>query len=140
MKGFSLTELLLVIGLLLFLFSFAAPVGMNFYRNRVSQELSIKILSNLRQAQNQAFYQQNDSAYGVKFHSDSYVLFKGTSYSEGDPYNQVFDLPDNAEVTGIDEIVFSQMNGTSSAETLQIERFGETDEIVINKEGKIELQ
>lgn len=140
MKGFSLTELLLVIGLLLLLFSFAAPVGMNFYRNRVSQELSIKILSNLRQAQNQAFYQKDDSAYGIEFRSDSYVLFKGTNYTEGDSSNQVFDLPDNAEVTGIDEIVFSKMDGVSSAETLEVTRFGETDELSINKEGKIELQ
>lgn len=140
MKGFSLTELLLVIGLLLFLFSFAVPVGMNFYRNRTSQELSIKILSNLRQAQNQAFYQKGDSAYGVKFRSDSYILFKGTDYTEGVSFNQVFDLPDNAEVTGIDEIVFSKMDGVSSSETLEVKRFGKTNEIIINEEGKIELQ
>lgn len=140
--GLTLIELLLVIGSIIIIAALTMPVGLNFYRLQVLDETTSDILGILRRAQNQATFQKNDSAFGVKFLSDSYILFQGSSYAEriqsGD---EIIMLPLGIGISGIDEVVFEKLIGIPSfTGTLTITSDGSSQKLSVNAQGAIERE
>jgi len=111
-KAFTLLEILLVIGIISALLVAIIPMGLDFYKN---QELSTQIqflIQTLRRAQSKAMSIELDSPFGVRVNTQNYVLFKGTSYLTRDtPYDEVFDLPQIINSSGLSEVVFSKLEG-----------------------------
>lgn len=140
--SFTLIELLLVIGGAIIITALTMPVGLNFYRIQVLDETANDILGILRRAQTQATFQKNDSAFGVKFLPQSYVLFQGSSYAERvQSEDETFDLSVGITVSGIDEAIFEKLTGIPSATgTLTINSDDSSRRLDINVQGKIERQ
>ena len=139
MKGFTLIELLLVIGGIAIISALTIPVGVNFYRTQVLDETAGDILGALRRAQSQAVFQKNDSEFGVRFLSDSYVLFEGNSYGEVPSQDETFNLVGGITTSGIVEVTFAKLTGIPSATgTLTITSANDSQGININAQGKIE--
>jgi len=112
MKGITLIEILITIFLISILASFIVSVGINFYKSQQLDTQTQAIIQTLRRAQSKAMSVELDSNFGVYLTDDNYILFKGNSYLEHDPqYDEVFDLPEIINVSGLSEIVFSKMEG-----------------------------
>jgi Tfp pilus assembly protein PilE len=141
-KGFTAIELLLVFVLAATIAGVAIPVSIQFLQIQTLDETTAGILSTLRRAHNQSIFQKNDSAFGVKFLTNSYILFEGSSYvSRDQSKDEPFNLPSNAILGGSNEITFSKLSGippASSIVTISLEDNIQT--IDINDLGKIERQ
>ena len=103
-SGVTLIELIIVISLL----SIILTIGsVNLFRPTEQASLetaSTSLTSLLRESQNKATNtdSQGDPAsddYGVHFESDKAILFKGATYSNGDPANFEVSLPSNITAT-----------------------------------------
>ncbi|MBU2109483.1 prepilin-type N-terminal cleavage/methylation domain-containing protein [Patescibacteria group bacterium] len=139
--GFTLIELLIVIALGIIIVAITVPIGLNFYNNQILDEASKDILSTLRKAQSYSMFQKNNSAFGIKFLSDSYVLFQGVSYgARTQSQDEIFNLASGISTSGVNEIVFSRIAGTTTASTLTIRSGNNNQVISINTYGKAEIQ
>ena len=140
MRGFTLVELIIVIGAAILIAAFTMPVGFRFFQTQRLDETTMDILQTLRRANNQAISQKNDSAFGVKFFPGSYTLFQGGSYiARVVSKDEDFDLPIGTSVTGIDEVNFSKLNGTPSfTGAFSINSGSDSQSVSINAYGKIE--
>jgi len=137
--GFSLIELIMVIGVLGFLMVVSVPLGVNFYRTRQLDVYEGSMVQALRRAQLKSMSVENDSSFGVYVKPGQYTLFKGTSYITRDTvYDEVFDLPASLQVSGLSEIVFDKLNGTSvNTGTITLTVDSKTEDISINEMGRI---
>ena len=111
MKALTLFEILIVIGIIAILVSLTLPLGLDFYRSQQLETQSQGVIQALRRARLKAMAVENDSSFGVHLTNDNYILFKGDTYVPGDPYNEVFDLPLIINAIGLQEIVFSKLEG-----------------------------
>ena len=113
MDSFTLVEILIVVGIIAILASFSFSVGLNFYKSQQLETQAQEILQTLRRAQSKAMAIELDSPFGVYFDNvnKKYILFKGDSYSPGEPYNEEFDLPAIITLSGLSEVVFLKLEG-----------------------------
>ncbi|MFQ6083751.1 MAG: Tfp pilus assembly protein FimT/FimU [Candidatus Aminicenantia bacterium] len=139
-KGLTLIELMMVMAILVLLIGASLPLSINFYKTRQFDVHLKGVVQTLRRAQLKSMVTENDSSFGVYLGSNQYVLFKGNSYLARDvAYDEAFELPDNLQITGLSEIVFSKLKGTPSDTgtiTLTIDNQSET--ININEVGRID--
>ena len=141
MRGFTLIELLIVIGISTVLAGFVVPTGITFYQTQILDDASSSILGTLRSARSEAVFQKNDRPFGVKFLSGSYVLFQGPSYAARvASEDESFELPLGVSATGIDEILFTKLTGTTTSAALTVKLGGAKRIISINSQGNVEKQ
>ena len=113
--GFTLIELMLVIALMATIGIFASAIGISFYQSQLLHETSDGVVSALRQAQSLALSGKHDSAFGVSIQEGAYVLFEGNDYATRVVSEDVvFHMPLAVSVTGLQEIMFSEMFGVPS--------------------------
>ena len=136
-RGFTILELLLVIGLLTVLVALTLPVGLRFYQLQVVDETADSVTSLLVNAKMEARLGKHDRDHGVKFLPNLLVVFEGDSYvlrvtSEDQP----FPLPPGTILSGMssDEIRFAKVTGSPSATgTLSLSLYGETRNLTIRE-------
>jgi len=142
LDGFTLLEILLVIGIISILLILIIPVSLDFYRNQELETQTQFLIQTLRRAQLKAMSVEFDSSYGVYISNQNYILFKGNSYLTRDArYDEVFNVPGIISMSGISEVVFSKLEGKPSTTgniILSINSGAET--ISINGIGRINLQ
>lgn len=141
-KAFTLIEMLLVIGIAITITALTMPVAVNFYISQGLDETTRDIVETLRRARGLAITQYNDSAFGVRFESGSYILFQGSSYaSRAQSEDEIFTFITGIGTSGIIEVVFAKLTGkTDSTGTLIVATGGKSQNISINVQGKIEIE
>ena len=147
-EGFTIIEVMIAIAIIGVLSSLSVAYFNSFLsRNELKNE-SLKITDMLRRARGQAMAGQEDSAWGVHFETSKYVLFKGSSYSASDDFNEEISLPAVLTISTINlngggsEVIFSKIRGeTSQFGTTTIQNdIGESKNVVINSAGNVELR
>lgn len=138
--GFTLLEVLLSVALLALLTGMGAPVYQAM-QNRNSLDISTNsLVQSLRRAQLLSQASEGDSSWGVKVQSGSIVLFRGSSYAARNAgYDEIFDIPTNIILSGVNEIVFDKLSGlpqTTGTMTLT-STAGETRNMTVNEKGMI---
>lgn len=151
-KGFTIIELLIIIGLAIILFSSVFAVQGRFLVDTYLDSNTKQIVQNLRLAQMRSITKFKDSEWGVYFdenvegNDDKFVLFKGSTYETRDPsYDIVTNLPDSIALSGINLngdtnfITFSKVTGeTSNYGSIQIFDSQEgINTILINEKGLV---
>lgn len=139
--GFTLVEILLVMGMLTFLATIIVPTTLDFYKSQQLDTHTRQIIQALRIAQLSAMSVEEDSSFGVYLTNDNYTLFRGSSYvTRETQYDEVFDLPQIVNISGLSEAVFSKLDGLPSA-TGQIILTNniKTNTIDINEMGRVNL-
>jgi len=112
MKGFTLPEILIALGIAVILLSVSLSVGTDFYQTQQLDNFSQRITGALRRAELMAMSSQGDSDHGVYFEQNRYILFKGNSFSSRDAqYDEIFDLPFVLSLSGLAEAVFQKPDG-----------------------------
>jgi prepilin-type N-terminal cleavage/methylation domain-containing protein len=114
-RGFTLTEILVVIGIFALLSILLVPLGLNYYQREVLNKTDDQLVWVLKEARDNALNQNGGSSFGVYIAAHSFTLFRGISFSQrvaADDLNYSF--PSSIAVTGLQEIVFLPNNGTTS--------------------------
>lgn len=138
--AFTLIELLLVIAIIAIVGLFTSPIGISFYQSQLLNETSSGLLSALRQAQSFSVSGKHDNPFGVYISQDSYVIFEGDSYlSRIESEDQVFMKVSGVDISGSNEIVFSEITGEPSfVGTLFISSGNKQAQIEVRESGNIE--
>ncbi|MFA5022374.1 MAG: type II secretion system protein [Patescibacteria group bacterium] len=146
MKGFTLIELIIVMGMLVIVATLSVPFFQSF---QVSSDLythANTITKTLQRAQQQAITGQNNDAWGVYFDiaAKKIILFKGNNYaSRQTDFDEIISYPQTFSVTTDfgNEIYFSLYSGqTAKTGTVNItSQNNQTRTIKIESNGLIQL-
>ena len=121
-SGFSLIELLTVLGLATLFLTMSVGVYFSFrQRNQIDIE-SQKVASALRLAQNKTLAAQNFETHGIHFDSavETYTFFEGATFDSMDPDNEVVPLENNTEFSNIQladggvDVIFDRVSGRTT--------------------------
>ncbi len=119
-SGFTLVEMLVVMGVVGILLSFTTVNLINFQRRTHVQTSLSTILADIAQQRSRAMNgdtqgRETADAYGIYFQTTSYTLFHGNTYSAGNPDNVIvaFENPIAFASTTFpnSQIVFSKGSG-----------------------------
>ncbi len=150
-KGFTLIEILTVFGVTVILISLSV-VSLSTVRESASTDSALEVLlSDIKLQQTKSmtgdtFGQATALPFGIYFTDTSYTLFRGTSYSAGDPTNFTIPLSSDLQFTAItfpsSQIVFEKGSGeivnfNAVADTVTLRNTVSNDDTVItlNKYG-----
>ena len=100
-KGFTLIEILIVIGILSVVFAFISTPILSFYRDVIYRGNVENVLTMLDEARKSTLSSYYSSQYGVHVSSTTVTLFRGSTYSAVDPNNDVYDLSGIVEITDV---------------------------------------
>jgi prepilin-type N-terminal cleavage/methylation domain-containing protein len=111
-KAFTLTELLVVIGIMAILGTIAVPIYGSLQVQSQLNETGDFIIQAIRMTKQNAEARYHDSYYGIKFLKDSFVSYQGKDY---DTRNKDYDRQEKIDSAMIlstnlenDEIIFSR--------------------------------
>lgn len=149
-KGFTLTELLIVIGIFAIIAAVAVPIYGNWQTMAQSDEAASAIIQNLRLAKTRSEAGLNNAPHGIYLEvnestDDTFTIYQGNSYaSRNTDYDQETILASALNLTTTlagNEINFTKGLGEPSATgtiTIVHEATNETIIISINSSGVIE--
>lgn len=142
LTGFTILEILIVLGIVSILISLSASPGLDFYRSQQIESKSREIVQNLRRSQMKAMSSESDSSFGIYFTTNSYTLFKGDNYAlRQSGFDEVFEIPSIITLSGLSEIVFSKLEGEPNVTgDIILTSNSQTRTININELGRINLQ
>ncbi len=132
-SGFTLIELVIVIGIALTLFGFITLSLTTGQRNISVNAATDTLISDISSQQTKAVQGEGDSSHGIFFEEDKYILFRGDSYSPTDPEN--FEIKLGQEIIFSDisflgsQIVFTQKSG-------EVSGFSEINNVVTISDAK----
>ncbi len=141
-SGFTLIETILVVALV----GIISGIGLPLYGLMSgSNDLDVAenmLVASLRRAEVLSSSSDGDSVWGVAVMTGSFVLFKGASYASRDvALDEVYDISDSIQVSGITEVVFSKVSAipNSSGSITLTSVGGENKQITINEKGTIDF-
>lgn len=118
--GFTIIELLIVIGITAILAAGAAPIYSGLQVSTQLNESSAQISQDLRLAREQSHAGLNGVAHGVKFGTSQYTVFQGPSYAtRTSGYDRVNTFSGALSISTTfagNEILFAAGTGTPSAD------------------------
>ena len=142
MRGFTLIELVIVLSITLMLSAIVGALSSNTLPKTQLHSESEAVIENLRRAQAFSIAGKHDQLWGVHLTSTNLTLFAGSSYALRDTqYDQVRTFPAGITVTGLSDILFAALSGsTSNTGTiiLTADATSETEVITVNARGLVE--
>lgn len=153
-RGFTLTEVLIVIGLLAIIGGFTAVANYDNYRMGALRDERRTLVTALQKARAEALNNLNQAPHGVKVlpgGTPSYVVFEGGDYASAD-HDKDVPIPSAYPVVlaggSLDEVAFTQLSGEAlcaggtcgAGQTITLhDPVRNTDATVtINAEGRID--
>lgn len=113
--GFTLVEMLIVLALTMLLFGVISTIATNTHPKIQLRAETEVVVQTLRHAQAWTLAQKQDSTWGVYRTASDITLFVGSSYATRDPlYDQVHLFPSGITTSGLTEVVFDLLRGTTS--------------------------
>ena len=97
------------------------------------------VVEAIRFAQSSAQSGKGDSKWGVKVLPNQIIVFKGDSYASRDvSFDGIFDFPGGITSSGLSEIVFEKVVGTTvTVGTLILSNNSENRNISVNEKGTV---
>lgn len=146
-KGVTLIELLLVMGLITMLFTIGGLSLSSLEKESQLDLLASEIKTSLLTAQSRTL---NGMPAGVYFETEKFVLFSGDQFVNGNPENEVTDLPKGVVLTSNNfpsqTVTFVKITGyinnfsPPESVTLLEEGTGKTRKVLLNRLGVVNIQ
>ncbi len=141
-KGFTLVELLLVLGLISIILALAFMTTSSLVFVVALRDQTRNVESALRKAQSSAIAGRGDNGAGGKVEEDKFTIFQGDSYTGRiKPLDRTVHFPVAMSLSGVTEFVFQKESGLPvlTEEASLVLLFGsDSKEITVNLQGKIE--
>jgi type II secretory pathway pseudopilin PulG len=149
--GFTLVELLIIIGLFTILSSFAV---INLIRPQTKASLdstTTVLISDIKEQQLKSMIGDGEGGsadtYGIYFGSTSYTLFKGGTYSSSDPNNFIVNMEGAGTFTNTlpsNQMVFQRRSGevvsfSSPNNIITITAGGDVKTVTVNALGTVSI-
>lgn len=144
-QGFTLTELVIIMGILIGLFALTTGASFSTITQSQAGTTAQTIIADLRATQTRAMTGSTPSStpvsgWGIYYEADRYTIFSGTTYLPGAPSNVVITLPTNVTITANPStIVFKslsgELNSPTPAPTLVVTAGGTNRTITLNPLG-----
>lgn len=116
MRGFTLVEILLALGILGLMLAVAQPSYSLFLATMGAQDAEVVYVQTLRRAQLLSEAGKGDSAWGVRISTSSILLYKGSGYASRDTaYDEAFTSATQFSVFGLTDVVFTKFTGFPNA-------------------------
>lgn len=135
--AFTMIEIIVVVGILALLLSVGSVMAFNSIERSVASNEQNLLATLLIGQRTKALANLNQNSHGLKVETNQYTLFEGNSFAAGTNKRSV---TKSAGITtgGASEIIFGQLTGTSSLQSITITDGSMTYTIDINQEGRIE--
>jgi len=136
-RGFTLVEMLLVLGLIAALAAGAAGIERSRVSGRAARAAGESLVTALREAQARAAAMAGDDGWSVHVASDSATVFRGASFAGRDPDDDrvvAFSLP--VSVAGPEDVLFAK-GGDTDAASISFHADRDIWYVRINGEGMI---
>ncbi len=136
--GFSLTELILTMGIMITIFALTIPfISKQFSYFDLSVERD-RLVANLRRARIMAMTNRNSLPHGLYVASSTFYVFEGTSFaSRNQSYDESYDRRPEVGISGGPEVVFTSLSGTTSSSTFILTSQSNSATVVVNPEGGV---
>jgi len=137
-NGFSLIELILVVGLLTVIMSTASVFTSRWYLQNNLDGAKNMIISSLRKAQSYSISKKNNLTWGVCLINNTIRMFGGTCASPiiKDDYL----LPNNVSLTGLSSFTFTSLRGEpSSSQNMILTGNNKSYTLIINSAGGLSV-
>jgi len=140
--GFTLIEVLVVLGIFGILMASGLVLNLDFYRGYVFHAERNILVSVLAKARSQSLSNLNQAKHGVRIEPSKYTIFEGQTWFErNSSLDEVIEgdssLKLSAQPAWPLEIVFSQLAATTTNATISISSGSRSASITINEAGRI---
>lgn len=140
-EGFTLIEVLIVLGIMVILASLGLVMSMDFYRANLVRNERELVISILQQARNKAMNNINQSPHGVRLEANQYVLFQGQTFASSTKQTTFNASGAVNHTPTTTEVIFDQLTGrVSDAGDIIMSYGNQAFTISINNEGRINWQ
>lgn len=149
-NGFTMIEILIVIGIISIISLFVLWIGPDSYRGYLFRNERDTIVSILQKARSQAVSNicmgsgcTNGKPHGVHFGANKYIVFQGSDYATRDSaQDEEISSNYNLDLSGstITDVVFAELSGDVSLPgDIKLSDYinGQTSDININSQGRI---
>lgn len=149
-KGFTLLEILIVMGLVLMVVGLGLIVSFDDYRGFAFRNERDIVVNVIQKARSQAIHNMcfgasctDGTPHGVYFGAPgAYIIFQGATYATRDTaVDEVIPARDKAAVmSGMQSVVFNQLRAdaaTTGGATLTVTQFERSSVITVDPEGRI---
>jgi prepilin-type N-terminal cleavage/methylation domain-containing protein len=138
-KGFTLIELILVIGIITIVGFAAVPFYSRFFTQNAVANTTDQFAAELRKAQLYSMVGKQNGAWGVNYTTNLITLFQGNSFAaRNTAFDEKFSVNSNITISGFTFVTFTHATGTPSA-TQSITILGNNDSriITVNAQGVV---
>jgi prepilin-type N-terminal cleavage/methylation domain-containing protein len=144
-SGFTLIEILIVIGMLAIVSGFGLFMSMETYRASNYHSDRNLLIATLMRARAEAINNiclggacTDALPHGVHIQTNAYIMFQGSTYDPSDPQNSSFEADIYSSHSFSGDVIFSQLSGTTSAPiAITLNSAGRTSNITISRLGRI---
>jgi prepilin-type N-terminal cleavage/methylation domain-containing protein len=147
-KGFTILEVLVVMGLVVVVVAFGLNINFDYYTGTLFRSERDTVVSVLERARSRATNSVGDSSHGVCYVSPNLILFKGTVCQMDDISNEVIVLDERLVITGISatsSVIFEKLSGNltpqispeSNEFIISLTLSSRTGKISVNNIGRI---
>jgi prepilin-type N-terminal cleavage/methylation domain-containing protein len=146
-KGISFIEMIIVIAII----GILSVIAIVSIRSDISiknlEGIALNISAKLNEFKSYAIAGKDAESYGVKFNNDSYITFKGGTYSSSGNSNVEYQLPEGFSLSNTipgsdDAIIFSRITGdTGITATITVSSLNgsSTINILVNPLGSVSV-
>lgn len=137
-KGFTILEIMLIIGILVIIFSLGLPITFDFYKNYQLQAEGDKFISLLEMTRNSSMVNLNQFPHGIYWDNDNFIIFEGSSFAtRNQSQDQNFPRAKTISISGPNEIIFNSLSGQITSSTFVFNNGDKSFNIYVNQEGQI---
>jgi prepilin-type N-terminal cleavage/methylation domain-containing protein len=139
MKGFTLVEMLIVLGIFSVMAAAVAPFTYDNYESTLFLSEKSSLVSLLQQARQQSIDNIDGMPHGVHFDNDEVTVFEGGTYASSSSQSGEVDLSKTVTLAGGVDVVFEQLSGQSSVSmSLQLIDGRRSASIIVEASGRID--
>ncbi len=140
MRGFTLIEIVIVVGILGLVLALGLFMSLDSYRGFLNRSEVSTVVSILLRARSHAVNNVYQAGWGVCYIAPNYILYRGTACATGLTTNETLPANQGATIAGLAApgVRFSALDGTTTAATITVVQNGKTSTITLNNEGRID--